>query len=158
MLFLGESLATMIVYVWSRRNPGVMYNFFGLFTFQAPYLPWLLLLLSFLFGGSVLSDLVGKRWERRGGERVFILCADCRDRYWPRLLLPRGCLSQQARWIQDSPNPTIHVSNAWCEALGGGVTFYDALTSHTLHTHIHTLYQESTVQWPPGRSELQRTT
>ncbi|KAL5477172.1 hypothetical protein EMCRGX_G023925 [Ephydatia muelleri] len=59
MLFLGECLATMIVYVWSRRNPGVMYNFFGLFTFQAPYLPWLLLLLSFLFGGSVLSDLVG---------------------------------------------------------------------------------------------------
>lgn len=66
MLFLGECLATMIVYVWSRRNPGVMYNFFGLFTFQAPYLPWLLLLLSFLFGGSVLSDLVGKHLKREG--------------------------------------------------------------------------------------------
>ena len=59
MLFLGEALTTMIVYVWCRRNPNVRYNFFGLFTFQAPYLPWILVLFSVLFGGSVLVDLVG---------------------------------------------------------------------------------------------------
>jgi len=59
MLFLGEALTTMIVYVWCRRNPYVRYNFFGLFNFQAPYLPWILVLFSVLFGGSVLVDLVG---------------------------------------------------------------------------------------------------
>ncbi len=59
MLFMGEALTTMLVYVWCRRNPFVRYSFFGLFTFQAPYLPWLLILLSVLFGGSVLADLVG---------------------------------------------------------------------------------------------------
>ena len=60
MLFLGEALTTMLVYVWCRRNPFVRYNFFGLFTFEAPYLPWILVLISILFGGSVLADLVGK--------------------------------------------------------------------------------------------------
>lgn len=59
MLFLGEALTTMIVYIWCRRNPFVRYNFFGLFTFQAPYLPWFLVLISVLFGGSVVADLVG---------------------------------------------------------------------------------------------------
>lgn len=60
MLFLGEALTTMLVYIWCRRNPYVRYNFFGLFTFEAPYLPWILVLISILFGGSVLADLVGK--------------------------------------------------------------------------------------------------
>ncbi len=57
---MGEALTTMLVYVWCRRNPFVRYSFFGLFTFQAPYLPWLLVLLSVLFGGSVVVDLVGE--------------------------------------------------------------------------------------------------
>lgn len=60
MLFLGEALTTMLVYIWCRRNPYVRYNFFGLFTFEAPYLPWILVLISILFGGSVLADLVGE--------------------------------------------------------------------------------------------------
>ena len=62
MLFLGEALCTMIVYIWCRRNPFVRYNFFGLFTFQAPYLPWILVLISVLFGGSILVDLVGEKF------------------------------------------------------------------------------------------------
>ena len=60
MLFLGEALTTMIVYIGCRRNPFVVYNFFGLFRFQAPYLPWILVLFSVLFGGSVAVDLVGE--------------------------------------------------------------------------------------------------
>jgi len=60
MIFLGEALTTMFVYIWCRRNPYVRYNFFGLFTFQAPYLPWILVLISVLFGGSVIVDLVGR--------------------------------------------------------------------------------------------------
>lgn len=59
MIFLGEALTTMLVYVWCRRNPYVRFNFFGLFAFQAPYLPWILILLSVLLGGSVIVDLIG---------------------------------------------------------------------------------------------------
>ena len=36
------------------------YTFFGLFNFQAPYLPWVLVLLSVLFNGSVVGDIVGE--------------------------------------------------------------------------------------------------
>jgi len=49
----------MLVYVWARRNPMVRMNFFGLLTFQAPYLPWVLLGFSLLLGNSVSVDLLG---------------------------------------------------------------------------------------------------
>lgn len=34
LLFLGQALTIMIVYIWSRRNPFVRMNFFGLLNFQ----------------------------------------------------------------------------------------------------------------------------
>ena len=37
-------------------------NFFGLLTFQAPYLPYVLLGFSLLLGNSVSVDLLGKKW------------------------------------------------------------------------------------------------
>jgi Derlin-2/3 len=39
MFFVGNSLAFMTVYIWSRRNRFARMNFLGLFTFTAPYLP-----------------------------------------------------------------------------------------------------------------------
>ena len=72
MLFLGEALTTMIVYIGCRRNPYVVYNFFGLFRFQAPYLPWILVLFSVLFGGSVAVDLVGEKMCVRGEEGMSV--------------------------------------------------------------------------------------
>ena len=54
LLFLGHAFTIMLVYVWSRRNPFVRMNFFGLLNFQAPYLPWVLLAFSLLLGNSVL--------------------------------------------------------------------------------------------------------
>ena len=50
MHFLGSSLSFMMVYLWARRNPFVRMSFLGLFTFTAPYLPWVLLGFSFLLG------------------------------------------------------------------------------------------------------------
>ena len=41
--FLGSSLAFMMVYVWARQNKETRMSFLGLFTFRAPYLPWVLL-------------------------------------------------------------------------------------------------------------------
>ena len=53
----------MLVYVWARRNPFVRMNFFGLLTFNAPYLPWVLLGFSLLLGNSVSVDLLGTKGE-----------------------------------------------------------------------------------------------
>lgn len=60
IVFLGQAFTIMLVYVWSRRNPYVRMNFFGLLNFQAPYLPWVLLGFSLMLGNAVIVDLVGK--------------------------------------------------------------------------------------------------
>jgi len=57
--FLGQPLILMMVYVWSRRNPYARMSFLGLFTFTAPYLPWLLLSFSALLGHEGITDIVG---------------------------------------------------------------------------------------------------
>ncbi|XP_037091559.1 derlin-2-like [Pollicipes pollicipes] len=59
LLFLGQAFTIMLVYVWSRRNPFIHLNFFGLLSFQAPYLPWVLLAFSLLLGNKVAVDMVG---------------------------------------------------------------------------------------------------
>lgn len=60
LFFLGQALVAMLVYVWSRRSPQVRVNFFGLLTFQAPFLPWALMGFSLLLGNSILVDLLGE--------------------------------------------------------------------------------------------------
>ncbi|XP_063479530.1 derlin-3 isoform X2 [Symphalangus syndactylus] len=60
LFFLGQALMAMLVYVWSRRSPRVRVNFFGLLTFQAPFLPWALMGFSLLLGNSILVDLLGE--------------------------------------------------------------------------------------------------
>lgn len=59
LLFLGHAFTIMLVYVWSRRNPSLRMNFFGLITFQAPYLPWVLLTFTILLGSSTVVDTIG---------------------------------------------------------------------------------------------------
>ena len=59
MHFLGSSLTFMMVYIWARRNPFVHMSFLGLFTFTAPYLPWVLLGFSFLLGNDAMVDSLG---------------------------------------------------------------------------------------------------
>ena len=60
LVFLGQAFTIMLVYVWSRRNPYVRMNFFGLLNFQAPFLPWVLMGFSLLLGNSIIVDLLGK--------------------------------------------------------------------------------------------------
>uniref|UniRef100_A0A6B2E4H3 Derlin n=1 Tax=Phlebotomus kandelakii TaxID=1109342 RepID=A0A6B2E4H3_9DIPT len=59
LLFLGQAFTIMLVYVWSRRNPSIRMNFFGLLNFQAPYLPWVLLSFSVILGNTIWVDLMG---------------------------------------------------------------------------------------------------
>ncbi|XP_016334782.1 derlin-2-like, partial [Sinocyclocheilus anshuiensis] len=59
LFFLGQAFTIMLVYIWSRRNPYVRMNFFGLLNFQAPFLPWVLMGFSLLLGNSIVIDLLG---------------------------------------------------------------------------------------------------
>lgn len=59
LLFLGHAFTIMLVYIWSRRNPTIRMNFFGLMNFQAPYLPWVLLAFTILLGSSSVVDIIG---------------------------------------------------------------------------------------------------
>mmetsp|Transcript_26645 Transcript_26645/g.86271 ORF Transcript_26645/g.86271 Transcript_26645/m.86271 type:complete len:276 (-) Transcript_26645:1296-2123(-) len=57
--FLGSSLTFMMVYVWGRRNEHVRMSFLGLFPFNAPYLPWVMLAFSVLLGNPATTDVIG---------------------------------------------------------------------------------------------------
>jgi Derlin-2/3 len=57
--FLGSSLTAMMVYIWARRNPFARMNFLGLFSFTAPYLPYVLLCLSAVLGHDVTVEIAG---------------------------------------------------------------------------------------------------
>ncbi|XP_059378581.1 derlin-2-like isoform X1 [Carassius carassius] len=59
LFFLGQAFTIMLVYIWSRRNPYIRMNFFGLLNFQAPFLPWVLMGFSLLLGNSIVIDLLG---------------------------------------------------------------------------------------------------
>lgn len=82
LLFLGQAFTIMLVYVWSRRNPFIRMNFFGILNFLAPYLPWALLGFSVILGNTIWVDLMGMAVghiyyfledvfpEQRGGFRI----------------------------------------------------------------------------------------
>jgi Derlin-2/3 len=59
MYFLGMGLTSMLVYVWSRRNPNVHMSILGILTFKSPYLPWVLLLFSLMLNQSIMVDIIG---------------------------------------------------------------------------------------------------
>lgn len=59
--FLGHPLTFMMVYLWARDpdNSYIRMSFFGVLTFSAPYLPWVLLAFSLLLGNPVEMDFLG---------------------------------------------------------------------------------------------------
>lgn len=59
--FLGHPLTFMMVYLWARdpENYHIRMSFFGVLQFNAPYLPWMLLLFSLVLGNPVEMDLLG---------------------------------------------------------------------------------------------------
>ena len=58
-LLLGHSLISMIVYVWSMRNRNARIGLWGLIVVSASYFPLILTIITMLFGGNPLSDLIG---------------------------------------------------------------------------------------------------
>ncbi|KAK4953451.1 hypothetical protein LTR66_007364 [Elasticomyces elasticus] len=67
MAFLGTTLSSTLVYIWSRRNPDVRLSFLGLLVFRAPWLPWVLIAFSLVLHGHTPKDeiagvVVGHIW------------------------------------------------------------------------------------------------
>lgn len=65
--FLGSSLSSTLVYIWSRRNPETRLSFLFLLVFKAPYLPWVLMAFSLCIHGTIPKDeilgvVVGHVW------------------------------------------------------------------------------------------------
>ncbi|GAB1733512.1 putative membrane protein [Hortaea werneckii] len=65
--FLGTTLSSTLVYIWSRRNPDTRLSFLGLLTFKAPWLPWVLIGFNVVLHGhwpkdEVCGIIVGHIW------------------------------------------------------------------------------------------------
>jgi len=65
--FLGSALSSTLVYIWSRRNPDTRLSFLGIFVFNAPWLPWVLMAFSLCMHGTIPRDeilgvVVGHVW------------------------------------------------------------------------------------------------
>ena len=56
--FLGTTLSSTLVYIWSRRNPDTRLSFLGLLTFKAPWLPWVLIGFNVVLHGHWPKDEV----------------------------------------------------------------------------------------------------
>jgi Derlin-2/3 len=54
--FLGTTLSSTLVYIWSRRNPDTRLSFLGLLTFKAPWLPWVLIGFNVVLHGNWPKD------------------------------------------------------------------------------------------------------
>lgn len=96
--FLAHSLSFMMVYVWGRdaENADMRMNLFGMFTFSAPYLPWVLLLFSIVIGNPVETDLLGVICGHifYYMDTVFPEIAYARKwTYWKRILVTPGILN-----------------------------------------------------------------
>lgn len=58
-VFLGYAFGIAFMYYWARSNPEFRFSLCGIFTFSAPYLPWVILLISKVFSGECTSNLIG---------------------------------------------------------------------------------------------------
>lgn len=54
--FLGTTLSSTLVYIWSRRNPDTRLSMLGLLTFRAPFLPWVLIAFNVVINGHWPKD------------------------------------------------------------------------------------------------------
>ncbi|KAJ0030884.1 hypothetical protein Pint_12891 [Pistacia integerrima] len=57
--FLGVSLVSMLIYVWSREFPNSQISIYGLVTLKAFYFPWAMLAIDVIFGSPLLPNFLG---------------------------------------------------------------------------------------------------
>lgn len=49
-MHMAESMEIMILYLWSRRNKEMIVSIMGFIPVRAPYLTWIFIGISYLFG------------------------------------------------------------------------------------------------------------
>lgn len=105
--FLGSALTFMMVYVWGRRNEDVRMSFLGFFTFNAPYLPWVMLGFSILVGNGITMDIIGIIVGHTYYflEFVFPVVADIRGWQIKRILEPPAVL----HWLCGNLEHDVHL-------------------------------------------------
>lgn len=121
LLFLGQAFTIMLVYVWSRRNPFIRMNFFGILNFLAPYLPWALLGFSVILGNTIWWVTMTINFYAYQLLSIFINTSiqiiisyfeqgwfDGNGR-WSCLLFFGGCLPKTTWWFSNSKNTTLSV-------------------------------------------------
>jgi len=59
LFFLAPSLIFAVVYVWARRNPNFSMTFLYLIHFNAPWLPWVFLIIGYLLDSVIIYDALG---------------------------------------------------------------------------------------------------
>ena len=82
-------------------------NFFGLLTFNAPYLPWVLLGFSLLLGNSVSVDLLGEETAKTGELLDHNKFAVSRNGGGSLLLLHGRHISSATRRLEDTEDSTL---------------------------------------------------
>ena len=82
-------------------------NFFGLLTFNAPYLPWVLLGFSLLLGNSVSVDLLGEQTAKTRDLLDHKLFVVFRDGSGSLLLLHGRHISSATRRLEDTEDSTL---------------------------------------------------
>eukprot|EP00544_Gedaniella_sp_CCMP2646_P011748 CAMPEP_0202481878 /NCGR_PEP_ID=MMETSP1361-20130828/1349_1 /ASSEMBLY_ACC=CAM_ASM_000849 /TAXON_ID=210615 /ORGANISM="Staurosira complex sp., Strain CCMP2646" /LENGTH=235 /DNA_ID=CAMNT_0049109517 /DNA_START=20 /DNA_END=727 /DNA_ORIENTATION=+ len=105
--FLGSALTFMMVYIWGRRNEDVKMSFLGFFTFNAPYIPWVMLTFSVLLGNPVVTDLIGIAVGHMYYFLEYVYPVLAETRGWPikRLLEPPALL----HWLCGSYQDNAHL-------------------------------------------------
>mmetsp|Transcript_106842 Transcript_106842/g.299136 ORF Transcript_106842/g.299136 Transcript_106842/m.299136 type:complete len:211 (+) Transcript_106842:73-705(+) len=56
--FISGAMTDVMTYVWGRRNPAARMQLL-FFPIRAPYIPWVLALISLLMGGNIQDHLMG---------------------------------------------------------------------------------------------------
>ena len=118
IIFLGNALNLMFVYLWARRNPFIRMTFFGVINFQVWKLRNLFLnkFFNMLDLGTILAVRPGRIFPRFG-------FANPSRRFgyylWPRLLLPGRCISKYWRRFSHSNHAQYFKTYFWSGS--GGV-------------------------------------
>jgi Derlin-2/3 len=89
--FLGTTLSSTLVYIWSRRNPDTRLSFLGIMTFKAPWLPWVLVAFNVVLHGHWPKDeLCGIVVGHGKSYSFFFIPLIFGFRGWSFLLIIRG--------------------------------------------------------------------
>lgn len=104
--FSMNLLVMYIIYVWSRKAEGQEAGFF-MFRFPAIYLPWVLLVIDLITGGSLVPGIIGIVV----GHVYYFLVVEAPAYYGYRLIRTPRWVVEHLAWIAGIEPPPVHPSH-----------------------------------------------